>query len=342
MSKVRSRVHVAGLFCFFASYLQPCANAIVEPTPAKDSALPVPEVFAPGIISGPANDGSPTFSPDGGTLFFTRSSAHWSIILESHRLRDGWSEPKVASFSGEWSDSSPALSPDGSFLVFVSVRPLATVSVQAKQGSPNMASHIWRVNRVGSGWNAPVELPESVNSFQWIFRPSVAGDGSIYFTAAVKGKELSLFRSKYQNGAYQNAEPLSFSDGSVKDVDPEIAPDQSFLVFTSKRPRPGDTSHEHLFIVYNRVGVWGSVVPIRYAGDDANGSSEDNDPRFGADHRTVYFTSDRTLAVHFPRTHEEAAEDYQRLQTWDNSNSNIWVISLSPVLKEATSSQPKL
>ncbi|MBB5318747.1 TolB family protein [Tunturibacter empetritectus] len=342
MSKVRPRVLVAGLFCFFAICLQPCANAIVEQTSAKDTALPAPEVFAPGIISGPANDGSPTFSPDGSTLFFTRSSAHWSIILESHRLKGGWSEPKVASFSGEWSDSSPALSPDGSYLVFVSVRPLTADSPQAKQGSSPIASHIWRVNRVGSGWSAPVQLPESVNSFQWIFRPSVAADGSIYFTAAVKGKELSLFRSQYQNGAYRNAEPLSFSDGSVKDVDPEIAPDQSFLVFTSKRLRPGDTSHEHLFIVYNQGGVWGSIVPIRYAGDDANGSSEDNDPRFGADHRTVYFSSDRTLAVHYPRTREQANEDYQRLQTWDNSNSNIWVISLSPELKEATSSQSKL
>jgi Tol biopolymer transport system component len=336
MSKRRSCLLAAGALSFFVICLQPYANAIVEPTPARDTALPVPEVFAPGVISGPANDGSPTFSPDGDTLFFTRSSAHWSIILESHRLNGGWSEPKVASFSGEWSDSSPAFSPDGSFLVFVSVRPLAADSAQAKQSGSAMASHIWRVNRDGSGWSAPVQLPDSVNSFQWIFRPSVAADGSIYFTAAVKGKELSLFRSQYQGGVYRNAEPLSFSDGSVKDVDPEIAPDQSFLVFTSKRPRPGDTSHEHLFIVYNQGGVWGSIVPIRYAGDDANGSSEDNDPRFGADHRTIYFSSDRTLAVHFPRTHEQANEDYQRLQTWDNSNSKIWVISLSPVLKEAS------
>jgi len=239
MSKVRSRVLVAGVFCFFAICLQLRANAIAVQTPAGDMTLSVPEVFAPGIISGPANDGSPTFSPDGGTLFFTRSSAHWSIILESHRLKGGWSEPKVASFSGEWSDSSPALSPDGSYLVFVSVRPLAADSPQAKQGSSPMASHIWRVNRVGSGWSTPAELPESVNFFQWVFRPSVAADGSIYFTAAEKGKELSLFRSQYQNGAYRNAEALSFSDGSVKDVDPEIAPDQSFLVFTSKASQTG-------------------------------------------------------------------------------------------------------
>jgi WD40-like Beta Propeller Repeat len=345
MSRKRPCLLAASLLGVFAACFGLLLNAGAEQSPVSAAALISPEIFAPGIISGPANDGSPTFSPDGDTLFFTRSSAHWSIILESHRQADRWSEPKVASFSGEWSDSSPALSPDGSYLVFVSVRPLAPDSAhaaQAKPGSSPMASHIWRVNRVGSGWSAPVQLPESVNSFQWIFRPSVSTDGSIYFTAAVKGKELSLFRSRYENGAYRNAEPLSFSDGSVKDVDPEIAPDQSFLIFTSRRPWPGDTAHEHLFIVYKQGDAWGSIVPIRYEGDDANGSSEDNDPRFGPDHRTVYFSSDRTIAVHFPRTREQVNQDYERLQSWDNSNSNIWVISLGPWPKEAASGKSTL
>ena len=31
---------------------------------------PTPELFEPGIISGPADDGSPTFSPDGNTSLF--------------------------------------------------------------------------------------------------------------------------------------------------------------------------------------------------------------------------------------------------------------------------------
>ena len=57
-------------------------------------------IFAPGIISGPANDGSPTFSPDGTTLFFTRYAAHWSVILQSHLEKGKWSEPVVAPFSG--------------------------------------------------------------------------------------------------------------------------------------------------------------------------------------------------------------------------------------------------
>jgi hypothetical protein len=33
------------------------------------SSAPTPQVFAPGVVSGPANDGSPAFSPDGNTIF---------------------------------------------------------------------------------------------------------------------------------------------------------------------------------------------------------------------------------------------------------------------------------
>jgi hypothetical protein len=71
---------------------------------ATAGALPTPELFAPGVISSPANDGSPTFTPDGNTLFFMRSTAGWSVILESHRVNGRWSMPQVAPFSGEWPD----------------------------------------------------------------------------------------------------------------------------------------------------------------------------------------------------------------------------------------------
>jgi Tol biopolymer transport system component len=306
------------------------AYSFALPTSAQQAAtsaasLPTPEIFAPGVISGPANDGAPTFSPDGNTLLYTQSAAHWSIILESHRKAGVWSHPTVASFSGEWPDSSPAFSPDGSYVIFVSVhRVLASGNV-----AQHAESHIWRVDRKTDGWSAPVELPAAVNSFEQVFRPSVAADGTVYFTAANGEKNLSLFRSQYKNGAFLKAEPLSFSNGSVKDVDPEIAPDQSFLIFSSKRPFPGDETHEHLFLVRAKDEQWGAIEPIRYAGDVANGSSEDNDPRLGPDHRSIYFSSDRSGAVHFPRAHAKAVEDFQRLEKWDNSNSNIWMIPLN-------------
>jgi hypothetical protein len=312
--------------------LAPAAQAV----PAAQASLPTAEVFAPGIISGPANEGSPSFSPDGQTLLFTRNATRWSIVLESHLARGQWSEPKVAPFSGQWSDSSPAFSPDGSFVVFVSVRPEAARPDSTKPAAgaaPSMVSHLWRVNRQVNGqgetWSEPAELPATVNAFPAIFRPSVAADGSIYFTAGQKGKNLSLFRAKFVSGAYLPAEPLAFSDGSVKDVDPEIAPDQSFLVFTSIGRRPDEPVHDHLFLVRSVAGTWGAIVPIRYAEDDAKGGSEDSDPRLSPDRRTLYFSSDRAFPVQLPRSHEQAVRDYERLRLWDNSNTNIWSIPLA-------------
>jgi WD40-like Beta Propeller Repeat len=41
------------------------------------------------VISGPGNDGTPTFSPDGRTLYFYRygTSPDSAVIFESHRTR---------------------------------------------------------------------------------------------------------------------------------------------------------------------------------------------------------------------------------------------------------------
>ena len=293
-------------------------------TPASS---PQPEIFAPGVISGPDNDGAPTFSPDGNTLFFTRSTAHWTVILESHRSASEWSKPKLASFSGVWPDSSPAMSPDGSYIVFQSTRPAS----EAKPGepAPPKVSNLWRVDRVGDGWSEPKRLPNTVNIGHSIWKPSIAADGTIYLTVIDDKGGKRLYLAAYEGGSYQMAHPLSFSDGTTADVDPEIAPDGSFLVFCSSGRMKGDDK-DHLFIARRAGKDWGPVTQIRYAGDEKPyGFSADDEPRLGPDHRTLYFSSDRAAVVHFPRTHEQAEEDLTRLELWDKSNSNVWSISLT-------------
>jgi hypothetical protein len=324
---------------FALPFLIPVANAqsrlsINVQEPSAAATVP-PEIFAPGVISGPANDGSPTFAPDGNTLFFTRSAGSWTIILESHKNHGQWSEPQIAPFSGEWPDSSPAMSPDGSYVVFNSLRLPSPSTAAPAAEHPHAAArtaNLWRVNRVGSGWSKPERLPETVNIGPSIWKPSVAANGNIYFVSIDAKGNKRLYSSQYKNGAYEQAQPLSFSDGATGDVDPEIAPDESFLIFCSSARLHGDPK-DHLFIVLKKAGEWGPVVPMRYAGDDTNGFSVDDEPHLGPDHRTVYFSSDRSVPVSFPRSAEQARQDLKRLEIWDNSNSNVWFMPITPWLK---------
>jgi hypothetical protein len=291
---------------------------------------PTPQIFAPGIISGPANDGSPTFSPDGNTLFFTRSTPHWSVILESHKTGAQWSKPTLASFSGIWPDSSPTMSPEGSYIIFQSTRPVEPLTVKHEPGKPipGIVSNLWRVDRKETGWTEPKRLPDAVNIGHSIWKPSVAADGTIYLTVIDNKGSKRLFASKLVKGEYQTAQPLSFSDGTMSDVDPEIAPDSSFLVFCSAGRIPND-GKDHLYIVRKQGNDWGAVSQLRYQGDDKPyGYSTDDEPHLGPDHRTIYFSSDRAFVVHFPRTREQAQKDLDRLEIWDNSNNNVWSITL--------------
>jgi hypothetical protein len=290
--------------------------------------LAAPQIFEPGIVSGGANDGSPTFSPDGNTLLFTRSGASGGIILQSDRSNGRWTEPHIAAFSGEWNDSQPEFSPDGRYAVFVSIRPVTTGSPGAP---PHRAANLWRANRVGDGWSAPVRLPDAVNIGSSIWKPSIAGDGSIYFLAIDARGNKRLYCSRSEAGAFEPAQPLPFSDGKIGDGDPEVAPDESFMIFTSSGRLAGD-SKDHLFIVFKKAGIWGTPSPIRYAGDDTNGYSSDDEPHLSHDLHTLYFSSDRWMPVYYPRTPAQAQADLLRIESWDNSNTNAWFVPLTPLL----------
>jgi len=278
-----------------------------------------PEIFAPGVISGPANDADPAFTPDGKLLVFSRNG----MLLVSQQTGGKWSSPKIAPFSGQWSDQQPTMSPDGKFLVFVSNRPVHPGDVQRPAGN------LWRVDRAGSSWGEPVHLPATVNRGNSTWAPSIAGDGSLYFIERASPQApFRLWRSQFRNGAYEAPTALNFGDETTQDVDPAVAPDESFIVFGSMHPGPG--AHERLFISFRDGSGWGKPLDL---GAAVNGADNDsNEARLGPDRRTLYFSTDRAQPVRLPRTRAQAEADLARIQAWDNGNQNIWSISLAPWL----------
>jgi hypothetical protein len=138
-------------------------------------------------------------------------------------------------------------------------------------------------------------------------------------------KSWRLYSSAFKDGLYLQASPLAFSTGATADVDPEIAPDESFLIFSSAGRATSQDTHEHLYITCRSTDGWSPARQIRFPGDPKRPHvADDSEPRLSPDGHVIYFTSGRTLLINPNRTREDAAADFAKLSSWDNSNNNVW------------------
>jgi hypothetical protein len=282
---------------------------------------PTASVFAPGTIAGTANDGAAAFTPDGATVVFMRDTGNGSTLMESQREQGRWSVPHAASFSGHWNDLDPAMAPDGSFLLFVSNRPAmpggAPIdAVHAGKRHAGQGMNLWRVNRQGDGWSAPVRLPDTVNICSLVSSPSIAADGSIYFIGcAGPNGDFKLLQSPSRGDHYETPQVVALGDAGATIRDPAIAPDGSFIIVSIKHAAQGPY---RLAIAFRTPSGWGAP---RDLGDTVNGG-ESMGAQLGPDHRTLYFYSDRRLP----------ASDPNAAAALNNGAGHIWQVSLAPWL----------
>src|SRR5690242_1617401 len=300
---------VAAIVCAsaaFANQIQPIAT---------------PEVFAPGQISGPAPVDCLTFTPDGKTVFFDQQSWPDGMIMISHRDGARWTPPQIAPFSGQWYDHDPAVAPDGSFVIYTSDRP------DTPGGEPLHGGHLWRVLRQGDGWSAPVRLPDAINSNAKVFAPAVDAHGDIYFQRSdPPDQAFHIYRSALVDGHYQAPVRQDLGPGDSHEQDPAVAPDESFIVFDAGIT--GADKPDRLYIAFRDGDHWGAPVDL----GDAINRYEPWGSHLGPDARTLYFTSNRALGVHYPRSPAQAQADLARMRAWDNGTNHIWSVSLAPWL----------
>lgn len=294
-----------------------------------------PEVFSPGVISGPADDLAPAFAPDGKTVYFFRANSNDYDIMVSQLGAKGWSTPAIAPFSGQWRDLEPAMAPDGSYMIFASTRPLpgSTTPPDGSWGGqphPGKGGNLWRVDKKGDGWSEPKRLPDSINRSGNVFSPSIAANGDLYFMeAAGEGMHFRLFMSALKDGVYQPPVALAFTAGQWGGADPVVAPDESFMVFSSNRP-PTPAQQLDLFIVFRKDGQWGEP---QHLPDSINAYAGATESRLGPDGHTLYFASSHILPVAYPKTPASAQQSLADMQGWNDGAMNIWQVDLTDYLK---------
>jgi len=237
-----------------------------------------PERFAPALLAPFPFLGRIAFSPNGRECFFSVGDATYSTSrLFMTRFVDGaWSEPEVAPFTAGFEKArEPFLSADGNVLYFNATTKDTTTGMD-----------IWKLERTGQGWGAPIRLPEPLNSEANDFCFSQVADGTIYFLSRRSGVPQSYLARRRPDQSLQ-VEPLPapITVAGVPNGDPCVAPDGRFLVFYTGRP--GDFGNGDLYVSFaNGKGGWTDPVNL---GPDFNTAASEYGATLSPDGNYLFF-----------------------------------------------------
>ena len=223
----------------------------------------------------------PTLSPDGGELCYTTRTVRerQESIVCARRNGENWSAPQTLSFSGKGFDKEPYFSPDGRRLYFASQRAVPGSSARAN-------FDLWVSTRTGSGWSEPVHLGSAVNTGGYENYPAVAGNGNLYFSRRNTDTQNDLYIARPTNGTYRSAERLPNSVNTPHtDADPYVAPDESYMIFSSDRP--GGAGQGDLYITRRNGDAWSAP---RSLGAKVNTTDYEYTPFVSPNGEWLYFS----------------------------------------------------
>lgn len=255
-------------------------------TPPGDT----PVVFAPGIVSTIYMEHSaPTFSPDGNEVFWRVAKGFISTpdlrILPKtmKRIGDRWTVPMDSPYGG-----SPFFSPDGKRLYFSYLLP------------SNKPDGPYFVEKQGNSWSEPknIGLVERFPELKSVHDPTVTRDSTLYFASDTAGlgmiKDHVIYRAKLVNGEYTKLEllPSCINLPLSCNYSPFIAPDESFLMFSSNRPGSLDQDGD-LYISFYDINkdTWSEPVNL---GEPINTRGQDSSPGVSPDGKYLFFTGPTT------------------------------------------------
>ena len=251
-----------------------------------------PVLFAEDIITTNQHEHSaPSISPIGTEIYwsvFNKSISPNQTIYYVEFKNNTWSNPQIASFSGQYSDGGPCFTHDGNRIYFYSLRPVS-------EDSTKLLNDIWYVDKNESGWSNPknIGLSELATYDKWVFSPSVSDNGTIYFTGAIDNIH-GLYKIQIKNGSFENAILLSdIINSNYDDFNwtPFIAPDESYLIFSSKRD--DSKSINDLYISFKQeTGDWSNPMNL---GSKINNGSHVRFPYVSSDGKYLFFTRDNGI-----------------------------------------------
>jgi len=283
-------------------------------TPPGDT----PELFAPGVISNGFNNRDLAMMPDGSEFYTSVNMRNFdqSTILVVKKTADGWEAPQVAPFAtqAELRYLEPAISPDGSKFFFVAA---------PRDGENN--NDIWVMDRQADGWGKPLKLGETINTGVSETFPSVTNDGTLYFSRVSDDPGVEyIYRSRFVNGAYQEAEKLPGNVNCGKtQFNAFVAPDESYLIVSVYGREDSLGSIDYYIVYRNRQDEWSEPINL---GERINTKgAQEYSPFVSRDGKYFFFMSTRLPAGETPGNNTYTMTGLKEiLNSPENGNSDIY------------------
>ncbi|TFG95930.1 MAG: hypothetical protein E4H13_12770 [Calditrichales bacterium] len=219
----------------------------------------IPQVFMPGIVSTKEFfEFSNTISPDGKEFYFARRINKKDVLMVVRRKNGSLTQPEEATFLKAAGGFEPHVGVDGSRIYFTRFAPPPSGLVNDKNLSPQdmeaQMVNIWVMEKSGSGWGEPQFC---VNGMY----VTTSNSGTIY-TTDIRSTALGICRFPLVNGQYANREHLPGGvNKPVSGAHPGIAPDESYIVFDSKRKENPDDAD--LFVAFRSMdGTWSEALDL--------------------------------------------------------------------------------
>ncbi len=239
----------------------------------------MPVVFARGIVSTKHLEHSaPRFSPDGTEVFWERvrlpivKGVPGKMIMTMQRSGNRWSKPVITK-------DFPVFSTDGKRFYFSPLKKPVKNSINTEKQSDykNQPNYIYLLAR----------FPE----LKYTRSLSIANNCSIYFMSYLDGPRngYGIYRAEFINGEYAKPEPLppSINEPGFLNWTPFIAPDESYLLFSSNRKDSGKDFGD-LYISFRLTdGTWTDPVNL---GEPVNSPGQERFPMLSLDGKYLFFT----------------------------------------------------
>lgn len=209
---------------------------------------PVPEAFAPGIVTTEHMEFFGSFTPDLKEFYFKRNGGVYekSILVVIEYKNKQWIESVVS--PPEASVGEPSVSPDGN-IIYLDYR---------------------YIERTNSGWSAVKSLGAPFDDIP-IMRLTASTNGTYVFD---EREEIGTIRySRLIDGKREIPRAFGKEINTGKwTAHPFIAPDESYLIWDSERE--GGYGETDLYISFRQEnGSWGPALNM---GEDINTKDNDN------------------------------------------------------------------